>query len=252
MTDAPVRPRSVDKAGDAGDAARAGIRTVTRETIRTGRYSLIGAEPAVARRFWFVLHGYGGLAPRFLRAFSGIVPADTCVVAPEGLSRFYHDTPRPDGAHLQRVGATWMTREARALDIADARRWLDGVHDDVLAPARARGTPVTCGLLGFSQGVATAMRWAADGAIAPQSFVAWAGGLAADVHAERFRAKVAHAAVVLVAGERDGFVTPVLRATVLKALQGYNPAVREIVFPGEHTLDPTVLFPLLHELPSNV
>ena len=236
---------------NAGDA-RDDIRTFTRETIRTGRYSLVGAAPGNARRFWFVLHGYGGLAPRFLRAFGGIVPAYTCVVAPEGLSRFYHDMPRADGAHLQRVGATWMTREARELDIADTMRWLDGVHDEVLAPARAHGTPVSCGLLGFSQGVATAMRWAADGAIQPRAFVAWAGGLALDVHAERFAAKVAGAAVVLVAGERDGFVTPQLRATVLESLRHYNAAAREIIFPGEHTLDPTVLSTLLQDLPSNV
>ena len=234
------------------DGAHDDIRPFTRETVRTGRYALIGAEPGNACRFWFVLHGYGGLAHRFLRAFSGIVPADTCVVAPEGLSRFYHDMPSADGAHLQRVGATWMTREARELDIADTMRWLDGVHDDVLAPARAHGTPVSCGLLGFSQGVATAMRWAADGAIRPRSFVAWAGGVAVDVHAERFTARVAGAAVVLVAGEQDTFVTPQLRTTVLDSLRRYNPAAREIVFPGEHSLDPTVLSTLLQELPTNV
>jgi dienelactone hydrolase len=229
-----------------------GIRTFTRETIRTGRYSIIGAEPGDARRFWFVLHGYGGLAARILRAFDGIVPEDTCVVAPEGLSRHYHDKPRADGAHLQRVGAAWMTREARELDIADNQRWLDGVHEEVTAHARRNGTPMVSAVLGFSQGVATAMRWTADGVIEPRCFVAWAGGLAVDVHAERFRAKVAGASVAIVAGDRDHFVTPALRVSVLETMRGYNAAVREIVFPGEHTLDRDVLSTLLRELPSNV
>ncbi|MFY7923741.1 MAG: esterase, partial [Gemmatimonas sp.] len=64
------------------------IRIHTRPTVRTARYSVLGTEPAEAQRVWFVLHGYGQLAPRFLRHFAGAVPPDTCVVAPEGLSRF--------------------------------------------------------------------------------------------------------------------------------------------------------------------
>ena len=237
----------------AADHATDGeIRTYSRETVRTGRFAVIGAEPANARRIWFVLHGYGGLASRFLRPFSGVVPADTCVVAPEGLSRFYHDMPRADGSHLQRVGATWMTREARELDIADNIRWLDGIHAELLAPSAARDAEPVCGLLGFSQGVATAMRWAADGAIQPRSFVAWAGGLATDVHQEAFRAKLAGASVVLVAGERDGFVTPTLRASTIATLRSYNAAAREILFPGEHVLDPAILGTLLQELPTHV
>lgn len=243
MTGGPLRGTDGHRAGE--------IRTHTRETVRTGRYALVGADPGSARRIWFVLHGYGGLAARFLRAFSGIVPADTCVVAPEGLSRFYHEMPRLDGAHLERVGATWMTREARELDIADTMRWLDGVHEDVLAPAREGGRSVSCGLLGFSQGVATAMRWAAEGAIQPQCFVAWAGGLATDVHAQRFRDKVGLASMMMVAGEQDGFINARLRSTLLETLRGYNAGVREILFSGEHTLDPGVLTMLLRELPTN-
>ena len=240
-------------AGDESERdAGQGIRMLTRETVRTGRYALIGAAPEQARRVWFVLHGYGGLADRFLRPFVGVVPEDTLVVAPEGLSRFYRDMPRPDGAHLQRVGATWMTREGRELDIADNVRWLDGVFEDVMAPSIARGAPAVTGVLGFSQGVATAMRWTADGSVTPRSFVVWAGGLATDVHAERFRAKVANASLALVAGERDGFVTAKIRANALAALRGYNGAVREILFPGEHVLDPEILGTLLQELPTHV
>jgi predicted esterase len=237
--------------GNREGVANTEIRVVTRETVRSARYASIGASPERARRVWFALHGYGQLAARFLRPFAGIVPDDTMVVAPEGLSRFYLEMPNPDGSHLQRVGATWMTREGRELDIADTVRWLDVVYDDVMGPSLQRGKPVVCGVLGFSQGVATASRWVADGAIRPASFVAWAGSLASDVQHERFASRLAGCTVTMVTGEDDRFVTPALHDAALRGMRGYHADVRQIRFAGEHALDPGVLTMLLNELPTD-
>ena len=231
--------------------ATSGIRVVTRETVRSARYATMGASPERARRVWFALHGYGQLAERFLRPFAGIVPDDTMVVAPEGLSRFYLEMPNVDGSHLLRVGATWMTREGRELDIADTTRWLDVVYQDVMAPSLERGQPAACGLLGFSQGVATASRWVAEGAIQPSSFVAWAGTLASDVQHERFASKLAGCSVTLVTGDDDRFVTPALHDAALRGIRGYHADDREIRFAGEHALDTGVLTMLLNELPTH-
>jgi len=226
-----------------------GVRIVQRETIRTGRYAMAGADADTARRIWFVLHGYGQLAPRFLRPFLEVIPPDTCVIAPEGLSRFYREMPQSDGRHLQRVGATWMTRESRDTDIADAVRWLDGVHGDVLDSRKPGIDAPACGVLAFSQGVATAMRWVASGTVRPACFVAWAGGLADDVQQETFREKVAGIDVVLVAGDMDEFASESARATVKVAMSRYHPAPRDILFAGAHHLDPGVLKMLLDEFP---
>lgn len=227
-------------------------RIVSRETVRTGRYVVAGADPADAARVWFVLHGYGQLAPRFIRAFEGIIPADTCIVAPEGLSRFYHATPQADGSHLQKVGATWMTRESRETDIDDNVRWLDTVHADVMTASGGTQRGVRpCAVLGFSQGVATAMRWVASGAVNPACFVAWAGGVASDVQHDLFAKKVAAADLVLVAGDTDGFASPAARISVATAMRRYHPSPREILFSGSHHLDPGVLHMLLHEFASN-
>lgn len=223
------------------------MRIVLRETVRTGRYAVIGAEPDVATHVWFALHGYGQLAPRFLRAFESALPPGTCVVAPEGLSRFYREMPQADGSHLQRVGATWMTRESRESEIEDAVRWLDTVHRDVVGERTSeRGTP-RIALLAFSQGVATAMRWIANGAIEPALFVVWAGGLASDVQHESFAKKLAGRDVVMVAGDQDGFATPAVRAEALDSMRRLNPATRDILFPGAHELDTGVLTMLFRE-----
>lgn len=230
----------------AASSEESTIRLFTRETTRSARYAAIGADPESASRIWFALHGYGQLAARFLRPFDGVVPADTCVIAPEGLSRFYLEAPRADGGHMQRIGASWLTREARELEIVDAMSWLDQVHDEVVSAAtRATGTAPWVGVLGFSQGVATAMRWIASGHVMPSHVVAWAGGLAHDVDVSALRAKLAHAELTLVSGDEDPFATPDARERILVGARDVHASPREISFAGKHQLDTSVLRTLL-------
>lgn len=227
----------------------ASVRVRERATTRTARYALLGAEPARARRIWFALHGYGMLATRFIRAFDGIIPDDTCVVAPEGLSRFYLELPRADGGHLQRVGATWLTRESRDTDIADAHRWLDSVQREVVAEATAgTGVAPLFAVLGFSQGVATAMRWIGASDIRPRQFVAWAGGLATDVDAAAFFAALAQRELRLVVGDGDPYVTPQTLAAITAALSRLTVRYRVQTFTGAHHLEATLLRELLVNL----
>lgn len=49
---------------------------------RTARYFTLGRAE---REVWFVLHGYGQLADRFLRHFDPIDDGTRLIVAPEGL-----------------------------------------------------------------------------------------------------------------------------------------------------------------------
>lgn len=218
-------------------------RMISRVTRRTGRYALVGAEPAAARRVWIALHGYAQLVPRFVRHFAGIVPPDSCVVAPEGLNRFYIDLPQRDGGHLQRVGATWMTREQREDDIADTMAWLDSVYDAVM------GANVTSlGVLAFSQGVATASRWITHRALQPQSFVVWAGGLAHDVSDEALAAALSRAHVSVVRGDEDALMSEAQAAEQVAQLQRLAKAATLVNFKGGHVLDRAVLAPLLDAL----
>ncbi len=228
----------------SGEAGAAGeqVRSFEREVQRTARYAMIGVAPDEAHTIWFVLHGYGQLAARFLRHFVHALPANTCIVAPEGLSRFYLDAPGTDGAHLQRVGATWLTREARELEIRDTMRWLDALYEDVVgASRRARGVMPTVGVLGFSQGVATAMRWMALSAVAPSQVVVWAGGLAHDVDDLALAAKLANATVTLVAGTTDQFVSDETRVTMLANVRLLQPNATLLQFEGGHRLDTETL-----------
>lgn len=219
-----------------------------RSTQRTARYALLGAEPAHARRIWFALHGYGMLATRFIRAFEQAIPEDTCIVAPEALSRFYLEMPRADGGHMQRIGATWLTRESRESEIADAHRWLDTVHDEIVAESTAgQGSAPQIAVLGFSQGVATAMRWVTAGHVAPREFVAWAGGFAQDLDRQAFTARMKDAQTTLVAGLHDPFATEAARAAMAEMIIALEVPYRVRSFDGAHQLDVPLLTTLLSE-----
>lgn len=213
----------------------------TRATTRTGRFATLG-DPSSARRCWFVLHGYGQLIERVMRRFNGVVPADTYVVAPEGLSRFYTQMPRPDGSHLELVGATWMTRASREDDIADALHWLEVVRIDTMALLPA---DVSVGVLAFSQGVATAMRWLAMETFMPSAFVSWGGRPAHDVHEAALGRQLSRAAVTVVAGDADPFMTDDVLGEILTAYRQWQPAATVHRFVGGHHLDTATIATLL-------
>jgi dienelactone hydrolase len=147
------------------------------------RLSLHWGEAATEA--WVVLHGYAS-SPGASCAVSNRSPGPGLVVAPEALSRFY----RQGGVGI--VGASWMTREDREAEIRDYLAYLEQVRATVIPPV-----PLT--LLGFSQGVATAVRWAASGTAAPKRLVCWGGLLPEDVPA----AGLSAFPVTFVVGERD-------------------------------------------------
>src|SRR5213596_3914967 len=143
-------------------------------TPRSARYFTLGS-PEHAAEVWFVCHGYGQLASRFLERFRPIESERRCIVAPEGLSRFYL-TERPAE---RRVGASWMTREDRLHEIDDYVRYLDALYREVLG--RVEGPAARVAALGFSQGTATVSRWAALGQSRLHHVVLWGGELPPDL-----------------------------------------------------------------------
>jgi len=90
---------------------------------RTARYFTIGEPDASLTELWFVCHGYGQLAGRFVRHFESIDAPHRMIVAPEALSRFYVEVAGKTHADTH-VGASWMTREDRLSDIEDYVEYL--------------------------------------------------------------------------------------------------------------------------------
>jgi predicted esterase len=138
---------------------------------KTARYAYSGNRET-PDEVWIVLHGYGQLAPYFLRKFDAFNHPQRLIIAPEGLHRFY--LKGMNG----RVGASWMTKEARETDIADYLQWLDRLALQFEKPIQQAKKLL---LLGFSQGAATAARWACHSSLDFTDVVLWAAGFPPDL-----------------------------------------------------------------------
>ncbi len=199
---------------------------------RTARYFLLGDELG-ANEVWFVLHGYSQLAAGFVRWFEPAARPGRLIVAPEALSRAYFEEQ-----NARRVGASWMTREDREAEIQDYVQYLDRVADEVIGALPPRPWVE---IHGFSQGTATASRWAAFGRHAANRMVLWGGSVPPDLDIERLRASLRGAPVVLVAGDRDQYVTADQVRHEEARLAGLGLGVDVRTFAGGHAVDRTLL-----------
>jgi predicted esterase len=203
---------------------------------RTARLATLGS-PSAAATWWVVLHGYGQLAEDIISHFDSFVTPDRAIIAPEALSRFYVDGLE---THEQ-VGASWMTRAAREDEINDYVAYLNRIVEH-FSPA---GTSPSIRVLGFSQGAATASRWAVLGNTAVDRLVLWGGAPASDLDLEKHAGTLRQMDLTLVAGTDDPYVTPERRAAVEQQLAKHDIPVTLHTFEGGHQLTSDVLEQLL-------
>ena len=204
---------------------------------RTARFFVLGELDEHAREIWMALHGYSQLAESFARALAPVLAAGRAVVAPEALSRFYLDEPAKRHGPDSPVGASWMTREDRLSEIKDYVSFLD----EVASAVRRDAPNATITVLGFSQGVATACRWAALGATRVSRLILWGGALAADLPADRGDRVFGGATVVLVAGRKDAVVPVKFMQKERAALEQRGIAAELVEHDGGHALNTDAL-----------
>lgn len=201
------------------------------------RYYKLGNITPETRQLWYVLHGYGQLAQHFLKKFEGLPLDQVCVLAPEGLSRFYlTDVETRAQTGNDRVGATWMTKENRAMDIENYLTYLTRIHRLECADLII---PVT--ILGFSQGAATATRWALSGQVEFRRLILWAGIFPPDMDFEKGHQILKTKETVAVFGTQDPFITPERLVEMKSLSERLQIFPRVLRFEGKHELDPTIL-----------
>lgn len=202
------------------------------------RYYTLGGITASTKQVWFVIHGYGQLAQYFIKKFKVLEDLGICVIAPEGLSRFYlEDVSTRIAGGSNRVGATWMTKENRETDIENYINYLQCVYDTEMS--ETQNIPVT--ILGFSQGGATATRWALSGQPRFDRFILWAGIFPPDMNVESGKVIYKNKKVITVFGDEDPFITPD-RINELEALSLKLQVVpHKITFKGKHEMNDETL-----------
>jgi predicted esterase len=206
------------------------------------RYFKLGEVNKQTKAVWFVLHGYGHLAKYFLKKFEPLTHHDICIIAPEGLSRFYlEDLNTRVKSGNNRVGATWMTSENRLADIENYIQFLNTVYTTELKAYP--NVPVT--LLGFSQGAATVSRWALNNSVAFNNLILWAGIFPNDMDFERGKELLKTKKVYQVYGSKDPFLTEARAEEMRSLAEKIGVTSPPIIFDGGHELDEKTLLHLI-------
>jgi predicted esterase len=196
------------------------------------RYYQIGEINANTKAIWFVLHGYGQLAQYFIKKFQVLTDKQVCVIAPEGLSRFYQE------GFYGRVGATWMTKEDRLTDIENYINYLNAVYDEVRKKIQIN-IPVS--VLGFSQGAATATRWVMNKHINFERLILWAGMFPPDMDFEDGGKYLSLKKISLVYGNSDPFLTEERMQEMKMLNEKLNLKPEIISFDGGHDFEQSIL-----------
>jgi predicted esterase len=204
------------------------------------RYFKIGEINTSTKGVWFVLHGYGQLAQYFLVKFKPLLSRNICVIAPEGLSRFYlEDVNTRNQTGNNRVGATWMTRENRLADIDNYLLFLNSVYKTEIGMS---SIPVT--LLGFSQGAATASRWATQNLIAYEALILWSGIFPNDMDFEKSKQVLQTKCIHHVYGSQDPFLSDARIGEMKGLAEKLGVMSPPLVFPGGHEIHEETLLKL--------
>jgi len=212
---------------------------------RTARYAMLGTPSEHTTEVWFALHGYGQLAAEFIVPFGALDDGTRVIVAPEALNRFYLVTPKDTRAADRPVGATWMTREDRQSDIADYVGYLDRLYATIFTQLRRERVVVRA--LGFSQGVATVVRWLTLGRAQIDQLILWGGLLPPDLELKHGVSALRGVPLRLVAGSRDEFVGGAVLERELARLTELGVSHQHLAFEGGHALSRTMLRRLAEE-----
>jgi len=195
-------------------------------------YSLSHEPNFKEKDIWLVLHGYGQLAEFFIRKFGELDSAERLFVAPEGTNYTYLK------GFEGRIGANWMTRHERETAIANNHRFLDQLMEHLL---RDFSAVPRVHVLGFSQGGATATRWASRWSGRVETLVLWAGGFAQDMALDVAREKFSQTKLISVLGNQDELITRESIEIQEEMIEKLDLSVEKLNFEGGHELESKLL-----------
>jgi len=207
---------------------------------KTARYFTLGAPSLKTKYVWFVLHGYGQLAPQFINNFEIINNGENYIIAPEGLNKFYVK------GFSGRTGAAWMTKENREDEIKDYINFLDSVYEKVISQFEKDKIKIT--VLGFSQGTATASRWMANKKSKIHNFIIWAGDVPPDIEKEKLKAVFISLNFHFVVGDKDEFINDERLKSEIAKLEKLEVNFQLHRFKGGHEIQTETLLKIYESL----
>jgi len=201
-------------------------------------YTTIGHLGEETQQIWFICHGYGQLSEYFVQKFNFLNPKHHYLIAPQGLSKFYLPSP------ANRVGASWMTKEDRLLEIENQRNYLDRVFDTETESVDFKQVKLI--LFGFSQGVSTICRWAVYRNIPFDRLILWAGAFPPEIQASQLGFIKSDAQVDLVMGSQDEHYQIESYQTEINRISAWC-SPRLTLFEGRHAVEKDILKKLIFQ-----
>lgn len=202
------------------------------KTQKTARVVIEGTNNPDLKSAWIIAHGYGQLAPHFIKKFKCLFNKENLLIAPEGLHRYYHNKLN------EKVGASWMTKEERESDIGDYCAYLDKVYETYLTGLEDK---VNINVLGFSQGGATICRWAANTKQKIDNIIIWGINIPDDVNWENDLDKLKSSNWYYIAGDKDEYLTIEAQKEQINILEKHGIKPHALFYNGTHDIDEDTL-----------
>ncbi len=202
----------------------------------TASYETYGTLSEMTETVVIAFHGYGQLAKYFIRKFDILDEHKYYVIAPQGLSKFYLN-------NHTRVGASWMTKEDRTLDLKNQLFYVQSVFE-----AEAEGidwSKTKLVVFGFSQGIATVSRWVSQYKIPFDTLIAWGGQLGYELTSDDFSFVKSDARIIGLLGDEDEFYKGVEQQKLEISLKNVFPKSVYQFYKGKHEIVKAVLETLL-------
>jgi predicted esterase len=193
---------------------------------KTTRYYSNVPENNKLNSLWIVIHGYAQLAREFIEEFEFLSDAKALIIAPEGLSRFYFKN---------KIGASWMTKEDRLNEINDYVNYLDKIYAEVNNRYELSASKIN--LLGFSQGVHTAVRWFIKSKNKFDNLFLCSSDFPKDADFIKLINKLNDSKLYYLFGDKDEVISREKFNESLDLLRFHAVPLRKIIFEGKHNID---------------
>lgn len=192
---------------------------------RTAHIYLQGTPSKHIEKVWIACHGYGQAAASFITKFDVLDDEKTLVIAPEALSKFYW------GGFTGDPVASWMTKADRLDEIADFCNYLQKIYDEFI-PQLADNVQIN--LFGFSQGVATILRWIFQEMPKFDNLILWAGTIPDELDYTPYLEYLSDKNTQFLWGTEDELITPKRLEMIRTLMRAKGMQWEEMSYVGKH------------------
>ena len=197
---------------------------VSYQTINT--YSTLNHMTSTTKNVWIACHGIGFLSKYFISYFEELNPEDNYIIAPQAPSKYYQTKA------YKYVGASWLTKENKEIEIENVLNYLDSVLEKENLPEDKKII-----LMGFSQGVSIVTRWLVQRKIHCDHLVIHSGSIPLEFTKENF-SYLPNLKTTVIYGNKDEYLNQDKLEDQLKYARNIFPNPPEVIeFDGKHVVD---------------